>query len=254
MNENSKRERIFTFIFSVAAITGCAIFIAHIVGYEPADYFFSDGKPKDPYTTVNVVSRWADFAYFTYISLILFCIYGILRAIASMCKIQKLKKFVFSDRVIVFVCLNQFIVMLLYTVFELAFGGKFGWYGNYPKSWYSLITNIIVHYFITSAAVVYFFMHDFGHMQLRKCLPMAGFLVLYAAIVKVTGMTCYSFEWYPYPIFSAKSMWHYLFGEWVDYNAALAISITISVDIVLFFAYILLLFGAVRYANRNAAK
>ena len=214
------------------------------------EWFF---KPAyfNPYTTLNVVSPWADFAFFTYISLILFCIWAILRFVAILFNLKKLIKFADNSYVVLFVCLNQFIVLLLYTAMQLVSGQNFGYYASDAYAIKSFVTNLIVHYLFTSAAVVYFFIHEHGKIEFKKCLLFLPFIAVYGVTVKLTGMYCYVFEWYPYPFFSAESMWFNLFGSLQDFNKTHAILMIVLAISIIVVVYLTLIFWATKYVNKR---
>ena len=247
-----KEKRFWVaFVYFCIAIAAIVIFICRICEWSWQEWFYTP-KYFNPYTTVNVVSRWADFAYFTYISQILFCIWAIIRFIAILFNLKKLTKFANNSYVVLFVCLNQFVVLLLYTLMQLVPGQNFGYYASDAYAIKSFVLNLVTHYFITTAAAVYFFIHKHNEIKFKKCLLFLPVFALYGIIVKVTGMYCYVFEWYPYPIFSADSMWFNIFGTLQNFNktyAILMIAVAISSILAL---YILLLFLAAKYINKRA--
>ncbi len=245
-NKMNKLEFVFTIILFLTSCLGLAILIEHIAGYEYQEWFYKNGI-YDPYTNVNVVSRWADFSFFTYISLILFCFFGIFKFIACTFKVKKLNRIVNNSYLVFFICLNQFIVLLLYTISQIAFKGTFGWWDHSPSSYHSLGTNLVVHYFITIVAIIYFFVHKFDRIEFKKCLYFLIFFLIYGVIVKITGMYCYSFEWYPYPIFSKKALWHALFGNFDNYNAILAFILLLVAIILIVGIYLLFTLLAIKY-------
>lgn len=204
-NRITKVDYIFSMIILFVSCLGLAIFIEHLLGYQYQEWFYENGI-YDPYTNVNVVSRWADFSFFTYISLIIFCLWGIVRFISIVFRLERLYKIVNNSYLILFICLNQFNVCLLYTISQVAFKGTFGWWDNSPRSLHSLGTNIAVHYFITAIGIVYFLIHNFEKVKFKKCLLFLIFFTIYGIIVKIAGMHCYVFEWYPYPIFTKDAL------------------------------------------------
>lgn len=247
-----KKEILISSVLLCFSVLGLALFIDHIVRFVPADYFYKDGVPLDPYTNVNVVSRWANFSYFTYLSLIMFCLFGIAKFFSTIFghKIDRLKRITDSPYVIIFVCVNQFFVLIVYTASEIAFGGKFGWYGNNFGSIYSLVTNLIIHYLITSVAIIYFFTVK-AKVTPKYCLWYAAFFVVYGIAVKITGMYCYRFEWYPYPFFSAEGLWHKIFvGK--EYNEVAAVILDIAVIAIIAAIYAVTVFAACKIISKNA--
>lgn len=250
---NTKGEYVFSIIIFLASCLGLAIFTELVVNFEYPEEFYQE-EYFNRFTTINVVSRWANFSFFTYWSLIIFSLWGIFKFIATIFKIEKLQRIVNNSYLVLFVCLNQAIVMILYTVYQLAFDGSFSYYGPYPRSYHSLGTNLTVHYVITIIAIVYFFFHKFEKIQFKKCLIFLVFLVIYGTLVKITGMYCYSFDWYPYPIFSREAIWHTIFGNFNNYHPILALVILIFVLILLIAIYLLCVFLATKFINYKVSK
>ena len=253
MKRNLTQDKTFwcAFVYFCIAVVAIGLFIYRICTWTWQDWFF---KPQyfNPYTVVNVVSRWADFAYLTYIAQLLFCIWAILRFFAVAFDSQRLLKFTNNSYVVLFVCINQFFVMVAYTLTQLIPGQNFGFYATDAYAIWSFTTNILTHYGFTTAAIVYFFLHEHNKIQFRKTLLFLPFFAVYAVIVKVTGMYCYVFEWYPYPFFSAESIWFNMFGTLDNFNATYA-NLIIALAIALVFAiYVLFLFLASKYVNKKA--
>ncbi len=248
-----KREYVLTVILFLISCFGLAIVAEHIAGYEYQEWFFKNGI-HDPYTNVNVVSRWADFSFFTYLSLILFCLFGILKFVACIFKTEKLNRIVNNSYFVFFICLNQFIVLLLYTISQIVFKGNFGWGGHSPRAYHSFGTNLVTHYFFTTVAIIYFFIHKFDKIEFKKCLYFLIFFPVYGTIVKLTGMYCYTFEWYPYPIFSKKAIWHAFFGTLENYRSIPAFFMLIITIAIIIGIYILFMLLAIKCIDLKRKK
>ena len=247
-------RKAISYLLFVASIIGLAIFIYATVSFKPHDYFYIDGVPKDPFTVINVVSRWANFSFVTYLSLIIFSVYGIMNFIAEITHCEKLLRITQNDYLVLFICVNQIFVLLGYTFFQLAFNGDFGYYAHSLAGAISLVTNLIVHYVITSVAIIWFFVRKFGKIKFGKCFFFLIFYLVYGLAVKFTGMYCYSFEWYPYPIFSSRHLWYYMFGSLNNYNPILATSLVIIFIILILIAYMFLTYVCTLYINKKAKK
>lgn len=239
------------FVYFCIAVVSIGLFIYRICDWTWQEWFF---KPQyfNPYTVVNVVSRWADFAYLTYISQLMFCIWAILRFCAVAFGSQRLSNFTDNSYVVTFVCVNQFFVLVAYTLSQFVTGQNFGLYATDAYAIKSFVLNIFTHYLITSAAVAYFFIHRHNKIQFRKTLLVMPFFVVYGIVVKLTGMYCYVFEWYPYPFFSAESTWFNVFGTLDNFNKTYAVLLIVAAIALIFAMYVLFLFLATKYVNKKA--
>ena len=62
----------------------------HIIHFEYPDYFWRANPDIQTYVGINVVSKWSDFSFFTYITMILFGIWCILIAISKLFNLEKI--------------------------------------------------------------------------------------------------------------------------------------------------------------------
>ncbi len=198
-------------IYIIIGIVGVILFLMHLLGFKPHDYFFEGNPGIKKYIGVNVVSMFADFSFFTYHTLIFFSIWMILQGIAFIFKYDKLDKFVRKDSIVCFVFLNYIITTVLYTLFELTSGNPtFGLYGNNLKAVWNLIQNLIIHYVFFIISLVVFIKTNSIKLENRNYfktlfLPII-YLVSYYIVVKITGLYCYKIIWYPYPIFDGEAI------------------------------------------------
>lgn len=255
MKNNLLKNKDFwiAFIYFCIAVSAIVLFVYRLCEWTWPEWFYTP-LHFNPYTTVNMVSRWANFAFLTFISQLLFCCWAIVRFVAILFNLKHLTKFTNNSYIVLFVCLNQFIVLVLYTLTQIAPGQNFGYYGSDPYAIKSFVLNLLNHYFFTSVAVVYFFIHKHNRIEFKRCLLFFPFYVLYGIIVKITGMYCYSFEWYPYPIFSVQSMWYNIFGTLQNFNKTYSILLILLTVSIIVGIYVLLIFLSTKYVNKKSVN
>ena len=239
------------------------IFILYtVIGFTPHDYFFIQYPGIKKYVGVNVVSAYATFSFFTYHSLIFFCVWLVLFGIGNILKANRLIKFLTNSAVLSFVCLNYFITCIIYTVFELlAEKITFGLYALTPHGIYNFVTNILVHYALAFLALAVFLKvraSDFENSKAKGVnaiklliLPII-YLAVYYTLVKITGMYCYKIEWYPYPIFDLQ---HFgaLFGLNADNNPFVLYILIVTLLIILL-AYCFALICLINHKRKLPSK
>lgn len=203
--EGRSAKKIFAYIMclSVGAI-GWWLFLSHMLHYKHYPYYI---EHFDLYTGNNVVSKWADFSYFTYHTLLFFSTWSLMYGAASLVGLKKLKRFLQKSTVLSFVFLNYCATALLYTAFELAARPvTFGFYANVPLAYHSLGTNLIAHYLYFALALLAFLKVPAERGRPRIALPLAlSYLAVYLAAVKIAGEFAYPIRWFPYPVFDLES-------------------------------------------------
>ena len=202
-----KRKNVIFYL--ALGIVGLILFIWVSIRVDGQEWFFKAYPDVKLYYATNVVSGWANFAYFTYLSLILFSLWCVLYFVAFIFKSDKLLGFLKNEATVTFITANYVISCIFYTVFALLQSPpNFSLYNiREPYAWFSFSTNIIIHYFYTAFVLVMFFKIDvnISKRKIYHLIPLLYMLVYYA-IVKVTGMYVYRIEWYPYPIFHPQFM------------------------------------------------
>ncbi len=192
---------------------GFVLFLMHMLGFKPHDYFFNANPNIEKYSGVNVVSMTADLSFFTYHSLIFLCLWLVLFSVSELFHFTKLNSFTRKNEVLSFITANYIFTVVLYTLFELT-GEEitFGLYANTPKAIYNFVTNIVIHYFYFLLSLTIFIKTDTKKVSysLRKRLSSviipSLYLWIYFFSVKITGLTAYKIIWYPYPIFDAEML------------------------------------------------
>ena len=185
------------------------LFVDHISGFAYPDYFYNANPGIEKFVGTNVVSRWADFSYFTYHTLIFFSLWSIGLFVGNVCGVEKVRRIFEHEVTVVFVLGNCAVTTVLYTVFELASGNPtFGLYANTPEAIHNLGTNLLAHYaFPVFAWVLGLRVKTCGQMRKVHFAGILAYLTVYYLTTKITGAYCYAIEWYPYPIFDGESLW-----------------------------------------------
>lgn len=201
-------KKWYSYFLLLIGILGILIFMDYMISFTEHDYFYIQNPGVEKYVGVNVVSRWANFCFFTYHTLIIFSGFCILQFIGNIFKIEKLNNFLYRKDVLTFITTNYIITSFCYTIFELTSGNiNFGLYANTLNAWYSFITNIIVHYlFFFIALINYLYIKTNNNFSKKSYLYISIYLLLYFITVKLTGMYCYKIIWYPYPIFDSDAL------------------------------------------------
>lgn len=198
-------KKIWIYVNFICGVLALWIFIDHITGFTPHDYFYVQNPNLSFYSGVNVVSRWADLSFFTYHSMIFYGIWAIGLFLAELLKSEKLSSFFKHNSVVTFVLTNYILTMIVYTAFEFASGNPtFGLYDKTAKAIHNFVTNVLGHFILPIIAIICGFkVEQIGKIKTWHLLAIFAYLITYCIVVKITGMYCYQIEWYPYPIFHA---------------------------------------------------
>lgn len=207
MTKAEKNQILKNIAIILSGAVSLWLVISHVAHFKYPDYFYNANPNIETYVGVNVVSAFADFSFFTYLTLIFFGTRCVLLGVGNLFNLNKLSDFLTRDTVSVFVFLNYAVTVTFYTAFELlTFNPTFGWYGNYPLSWHSVGTNIIGHYLLFIVELLLFIKEKTTTGNLKPALIIATiFLVVYYVAVKLTGEFAYDIRWFPYIIFDAES-------------------------------------------------
>ncbi len=240
--------------FKNISVTFCGaialwLVISHIAHFRYPDYFYNANPDIHTYVGINVVSAFADFSFFTYITIILFGLRCVLLGAGNLIGLNKLCDFLNRDTVSVFVFLNYAVTVTLYTAFEpLTLHPTFGWYGNYPLSWHSLGTNIIGHYLLFIVEAVLFFKEKTTKGNLKRALVLVSvFLTVYYAAVKIAGEYAYDIRWFPYIIFDVES-----FGVTLGISDKTLSTITLIITcVVIFIGYLAAFVALVKFKSKK---
>lgn len=224
----SKLLNIITLIIGILTLW---VFVDHFINFQYPDYFYNANPGITYYVGINVVSKYADFSFFTYHTMIIFSIWCISLSVSSLLKFDKLYNLCVNRNIVVFVFVNYFLTTLLYTIFELTSGNiTFGLYALNFNGIHNFVTNILGHYFFFFFNVFLFIkVKTKGVMKKKYFVLMSCYVLIYLIYVKLSGMYFYNIEWYPYPIFDFSSLFG-LFG------------INVSVPVIIEYIVIFILF------------
>ena len=194
-------KKTWLYINLITGLLSAWLFIDHISGFIPHDYFFIQNPDTTLYSGINVVSRWADFSFFTYHTMIFYSIWSVGLFITHALKLARANNFFTHTATVTFIQTNYILTTVLYTVFELASGNPtFGLYDFSNKAIHSLGTNLLAHYVFSAIAIISGFkLKCGGKLTTTPFICIAIYLIIYYIAVKLTGMHCYKIEWYPYP-------------------------------------------------------
>lgn len=202
-------------IYWFALVVGCVglwLVVSRIAHFKMPDYFYLANPNITTCVGNNVVCAFADFSYFTYITIILFSVWCILFFFAKIFKNNKLYIFLTRDWLLSFIFVNYIFTTILYTGFEIAGECNFGLYANVPYAWHCFGTNIIAHYVLFVCACVLFLRvrANISNSKLPSIF-ISMFLLIYYVSTKLAGEFAYAIRWFPYVIFDAKTFGN-LFG------------------------------------------
>jgi len=226
------------FIFGIIAIV---LVIQHVAAFIPHDYFYNQNPTLTLFSGVNVVSRWADFSFFTYHTVIFYGLWAVGLFFAYSLKLKSISFFT-NSTVVTFVLTNYILTAVIYTAFELLSGNPtFGLYALNGKAIHNFGTNILAHYVICAVcAITCLKIKTQGEIKPRHVLIILAYLIIYCIAVKLTGRYCYKIEWYPYPIFHGDLLMAML--GITSYNVGIKIICIFIVFAFLAIAYFLIFF------------
>jgi len=232
-------------------ITGSVVLwlvISHVAHFSYPHYFYKANPDADTYVGTNVVSKWADFSFFTYLTLIIFGVWCVLCGFAEIFESVALARFLMRDDVTCFVFCNYLVTVVMYTVFELSTGNPtFGLYARTPRAFHSFGTNLLVHYVFFVVACVIFIKAEVRKANgLKSAILIAAFLLVYYTAVKLAGEFAYPIRWFPYVIFDAQSFGVLLKTE----NYALSVVLLIVTNVIIFCLYFLTYYALLGVKNR----
>lgn len=242
MRKVKTREFWAALFFFLLAVLSIAIIVKHIADWGgDEDYLLHE--PNDPYTLAEVASRWTHLTYFTNLTLLLFCVWAIADFLFILLNLGLPRRAAENPYVILFLAVNQFIVLIAYTLFTLIFGFESFPYDRAPGNLHNFATSLLKHYFITTASVIYLFSkRPKSSVRFVKCLLFLLYPAVYAVIIKIVGMTCFSFEWYPYPFFGTRHLWIKLFGTLSNFNSVYAVMLVAGCLLAIAAAYVFITF------------
>lgn len=235
-------------------ILGIILMAKHIsdwAGFGP----ISETDPGSIYQS-GEITRWSNFLYFTNITLFIFCVYTILYFIGFLFDIKKLSSFLKNPYVLLFIGINQFLVLLVFSLMAAVFGLNVNaeWL-KFPINRHNFAASLFKHYGLTIAAMVFVAVQKpRKKVSFKKCLWFLAYPIGYAIIVKICGLICFDFEWYPYPFFGTKPLWYNIFHTLDNYNFTYALLMVVGCFVVIAGLYILITYLACLLYNALAGR
>ncbi len=210
-------KKVLHISVTAVVLVAAGVTLYNSINFADHSYFFKE-ENFNPYTNVNVFNGWANLLYVTTLSLLFTAVtFVVSSARAFFCG-----KYFDGFSLVLTTCCQAF-VMLVYCAMQIAFKGDWGLYSKSPAAYHNLGGNLWVHVLTPLAVTVYFFLSLKGgnkeKVSLKKCCAVIfSALILYYIIAKIIGETCFSFRWFPYPIFTPEAIWFALFGGFNNYN------------------------------------
>lgn len=204
----SKSDKIICILMILCAVLVFWVFVDSVANFVYPSHFYKRHPEIELFIGQNVVSAWANFAFFTHITMLLWGIWALMFAICKLCKCNNgIFEFLQNDTVMCFVFVNYLMTAVLYTVFTLGSGDfTFGLVPNMALGWHCFGTNILSHYVIFAFAVYIFYKLPTSQGNISWAMIGSGtMLAVYYFVVKLTGEFAYNIRWFPYVIFDAKS-------------------------------------------------
>lgn len=217
-NKEPRSKFGWYYVYLLLGAVSVWLLVNHIAGFEYPQYFYESNEGIQKYAGTNVVSRWADFSYFTYQALIFFALWQVLLFISYMLKWTKLHRFLTHRATVAFILTNYTVTSVIYTISELSSGNPtFGLYAYTNAAIHNFGTNIVTHYVLyICALVIGLSIETHGKLNKKHVALFIFYLIAYYVAVKLTGMYCYDIEWYPYEVFDAEMTWHLFFRATYD--------------------------------------
>ena len=247
-----KKRCVFGVLLVLCGVVTLWAFLQHMFGYK--DWYLGSHPEVETYVGTNVVSMFADFSFFTYITMIIFGVWCILLGCSLFFNESKFEHFLRKSSVVSFIFTNYFFTVVMYTTFEFTFsGGTFGLYSKtLPLAWHNLGLNIVSHYVLFACACVIFAKIKTNKSSLEKGKTFVSlFLIIYYVIVKIVGEFAYRIRWFPYVIFDAKT-----FGKMLgisNYGASVFVLVVTCCLIGLVYLLLYTLFAKVKDKQQESA-
>ncbi len=249
------KEILLSFFMCLLGVLGIAImakYVADWTGWGPV----WESDPNTIYLSNDISARFSSCLYFTNITLFIFCVYTILNFISVLFNIKKLREFLHNPYVLLFIGINQFLVLLVYTLMIIVFGVDVSpEILSIPGNRHNFAASLFKHYVLTVVAVVFVLCQKpRKKVSFKKCLWFLAYPITYAILVKILGNTCFLYEWYPYPFFGPKHMWYNLFHNFDTYNKTYAILMVMACILVIAGLYVLITYLFCLLYNKLAKK
>ena len=228
---------VFAFLIGVVGIALIVMQVCYVGSYE-AEYI----SQEEAYTVDTVPNGYAYLTYYTNITLLLFCIYAVVKFVAVLFNLEKLKKLLNNRYLLLFLALNELIVLVVYTAMMFVFNFSMFKYEPTPHNMHDFGSSMFKHFFVTIFAVVYCFCilkKEPKRVEMKKCLWFALYPLCYFIMAQIVGRTCYKYYWFPYPFFATEQIWLTFFGTLKTFNFKKAMLLLLACDVVILAMYFL---------------
>ncbi len=230
------KHLIINVVTLISSLIVLCIFLADSINFPDHSYFY---KPQyfNPYTNTNVINGFVNLSFLTYLFSISAIIFFVLNFIFYI-----FNKNINLSKFLIIITINELFILLIYPIFQLATNGDWGFWANVPKAKHNLFTNIYIHIIYPALCVLFFVLTKKDlRVKAKDCLKIVyPLLISWYIVVKILGEICYSFRWFPYPIFSTDAIWMALFGTLTNYNVFLAhIILILSLGFLVFLYYLI---------------
>lgn len=247
-----RKSEIVSLIYFIFALGGLALFLRLFLGYNGPGYYYHP-VTEGEMGLKNAVGRISIFTYFSYLSLFINSIWGILLFFSTAIGSKKAFDVLNDKYLLTFVTLNQIVTMVVYLATQCFVPYPFGITKLDLSGFFSFLIGFYIHFVMPITMIIYyFFFAKPKNLQLKKCLWLLVFPLVYALIVKFLGEIVYKIEWYPYPVFSVEAIWNLLFKTTASLNVPLAVTLICLCCVFVAVVYFLLVFLMCKLSRKKS--
>lgn len=247
-----RKIKAFDIFILMCGLVSFWLVISHIAHFHLGDYIDKTKNLPDILYGTNVVSKWADLSFFTYITILIFASWCVSFFIAKLFGLKRIYNFLTKDYIISFVFTNYICTAIIYNIFQIVAGDNFGLYNKTdPIAWHSFATNLLCHYVVFILACI--ILIKVPSSTTKSKLPyicVTAFLVVYYVVVKICGLYAYRVIWYPYFIFDST-----IFGKAFSIkNPTLSTILMILCCITIYLLYMAIYILVKKHKNNQASS
>ncbi len=207
---------ILKIVLTILSVVSLAIFIENSVRCTIGAQNFSPDKFK-PYNYSNMFNGWVNLTYLTYLGTIFTFFYCITDLVYYIKNKRNLNSTLFT-----FTVCNEFFIFVIYSLYQIVLPDSLSLANFSASVMHNFSVNLIIHIAFPILYTIYFLFNKTERKSKvnTKALIITylSFFALYFVIVKVLGEFILPYRWFPYPIFSADSIWMLLFGSLETFN------------------------------------
>lgn len=244
-----KRINVFDVFILLCGIISFWLVISHIMHFNLANYIYEQKDLPDVLYGTNVVNKWADLSFFTYITILIFAFWCFFMFASKLFKIKNFYDFLTKDYTTTFVLTNYVCTVVIYNIFQIVAGDDFGLYNKASSlAWHNFGTNILCHYimFILACIILLKVQSTITKSKLPYMF-VTMFLVVYYLIVKICGEYAYKVKWYPYFIFDSGAF----ASAFNIHNQTISVILLIICCVAIYMFYMILFFLIKKHKNKQ---